>query len=150
MAAHDYAEEDRRNALIDFKMPGAILDEMETVQTIVKHLDQDVAASHVRDDFKRSWRGFVDEWTKFYAGHHGWWSRTWYAVYEKAIDFRKRTEAWRVAFVGEGGHTSLPRDVIDEGLSKYLLVGAGALGVGLIWWLTSRRRRAEDNARRET
>lgn len=147
MAAHD---DDPRNALVDFKMPGAIFDELETVQNVVRQLDRDVAASRVREDFKRSWRGFAAEWARFYAAHRGWWSRTWYAVYEKALDFRRRTEAWRVAFVGEGGRTSLPRDVIDDGLSKYLLVGAGALSVGLIWWLTSRRRRAEDNARRET
>jgi hypothetical protein len=130
-----------RNALVDFKMPGAIYDEMETVQGIVRQLDEDVRSSHVRDEFKRAWSLFADEWRRFYEGHRGWWSRTWYAVYEKTIDFRKRVEQWRVALLAEGGHTSLPRDVVDDGLKNYLLIGAGALGVGLIWWITARRRR---------
>lgn len=142
--------DEQRNALIDFKMPGAILDEIETVQGIVRQLDEDVRTSPVPEDFKRTWRAFADEWARFYAAHRGWWSRTWYAVYEKTRDFRRRTEAWRVALLAAGGHTALPRDTIDDdGLKTYLLVGAGALGVGLLWWLTARRRGADEGRRRQ-
>ena len=131
---------EERNALIDFKTPGAILDEMETVDRIVRQLDEDVRRSPVPDDFKRRWRAFVDEWERFYAEHRSWWGRAWYSVYEKTRDFRKRAEAWRVALLAAGGRTSLPADKIDDnGLKKYLILGAGAFGVVLLWWLTARR-----------
>jgi len=129
-----------RNALIDLKTPGAILDEMETVERIVRQLDEDVRASPVSETFKKRWRAFADEWAKFYREHRGWWDRAWYSVYEKTRDFRRRAEAWRVALLDAGGKTSLPADKIDDDvLKKYLILGAGAIGVVLLWWLTARR-----------
>jgi hypothetical protein len=88
--------------------PGAMLDEMNTVDALVRQLDIDVQASNVRQPFKTAFVAFRDEWRRFYAEHESWWGRMWGAVYEKIVDFRRRAEEWRQAFLREGGNTAVP------------------------------------------
>jgi hypothetical protein len=90
------------------RSPGAIKSEMDTVDAGVKQLDSDIMASTVRQAFKQSWRVFVGEWQKFYAGHQSWTSRLWHAAYEKTIEYRRRLEEWRQLFVREGGSATGP------------------------------------------
>jgi hypothetical protein len=110
--------------------PGAMLDEMRTVDALIRQIEIDVKASSVRQAFKDAFASFREEWRKFYAEHESWWGRMWGAVYEKILDFRRRAEEWRQAFLREGGNTAVP-SVAPPGekpaiSNAYLwLVGAG-------------------------
>lgn len=88
--------------------PGAIKDEIETVNAGVKQLDSDIMSSKVRDAFKKAWRLFASEWQRFYASKQGWWARSWGSTWEKAVDYRKRVDEWRTAFQREGGQSTGP------------------------------------------
>lgn len=88
--------------------PGAIKAEMDTVQAGVSQLDADIMSSNVRDPFKKAWRGFVAEWNTFYKAHEGWFARSWGKAYTKALDYRRRTDEWRAAFLREGGAATGP------------------------------------------
>src|SRR5262245_52814996 len=88
--------------------PGSMLDEMNTVDALIRQLDIDVQASSVRQPFKSAFISFRDEWRRFYAEHESWLGRMWGAVYEKILDFRRRAEEWRQAFLREGGTTAVP------------------------------------------
>ncbi len=131
-------DDERRNAFI--LSPGAIQDEIETARDQIKQLDRDIAFSTVATAFKQTWRIYVDEFETFYRTHKGWWSNWWYANYEKAIEFRQRTDDWRNQFVKLGGIPSAPPDRLPGSTTDQLLsigklaltLGAVALGVKLI------------------
>jgi hypothetical protein len=139
---HPYdADDAHRNAILDVKMPSAILDELRTVDALVRQLDEDITQSRTRAEFKRAWATFREEWERFFDDHQSWMSRTWYAVWEKTRDYRRRVKSWRAAFIDAGGTPSAPEDVIkDDSLTKYLLITAGVVGVGLAGWALLRRR----------
>lgn len=88
--------------------PGAMLDELNTVNNGVKQLDADISSSKVREAFKKAWRDFTVEWKKFYDSKQGFFSRTWGATMEKTVEYRKRVDEWRAAFGREGGLTTGP------------------------------------------
>jgi hypothetical protein len=136
--------DDYRDALI--YMPGAIRAEQDTVQALVQQLDADVCASHVGAQFRQAWAGFVAEWQHFYDAHASWWSRTFFASYEKTLDYRRRLVEWRDAFQREGGAPTGPAPSKsptgdDSHLGAYLAIGAGAIAGGLLlgWWASSKR-----------
>jgi len=66
--------------------------------------------SRVDATFKSAWRGFVEEWEKFYKDHSGWFDRWWYSAYDKTVEFRRRAVAWREKFVAVGGIATGPTD----------------------------------------
>ncbi len=135
---------ERDAGLIDVESPGNVLDEMNTVLALIRQLDADVRSSHVSQEFKDSWQVFVDEYKTFYNAHAGWVSRFWYATYDKAIDFRKRTLAWREKFASLGGNPSGPQDTppttaTDQlaRFAKLALIGGGifaAYKIGSALW----------------
>ena len=124
--------------------PSAMKDEMNTVDALVRQLDLDVQASRVRQEFKVAFGAFRQEWGAFYKEHEGWWGRLWGAVYEKILDFRRRAEEWRQAFLREGGNTAVP-SVAPPGDKPALsnahlwLIGAG-LGAWALASVASIRR----------
>jgi hypothetical protein len=111
--------------------PGAIKAEMETVKTGVNQLDADIMSGKVRDAFKNAWRAFVAEWNAFYKDNQGWWARGFGKTYTKTVDFRRRVDEWRAAFLKEGGATTGPMLTPSEPASgsswKTALIAGGAL-----------------------
>ncbi len=111
--------------------PGVIKAELEAVNTAAGQLDMDIKPAKVRDEFKRAWKAFLDEWKAFYKNNSGYWSRLWGGVYQKAVEYRKRIEQWREAFEREGGRPTGPSAVVPEtpkaGSWKWALLGAGGL-----------------------
>ncbi|MDX2023246.1 MAG: hypothetical protein SF187_23635 [Deltaproteobacteria bacterium] len=106
--------------------PGAMLDELNTVNNGVKQLDADISASKVREAFKKAWADFTVEWKKFYDSKQGFFSRTWGSTMEKTIEYRKRVDEWRAAFNREGGLTTGPTLNVPE--------PKGATGGSWRWW----------------
>ena len=106
--------------------PGAMLDELNTVNNGVKQLDADISASKVREAFKKAWADFMVEWKKFYDSKQGFFSRTWGSTMEKTIEYRKRVDEWRAAFNREGGLTTGPTLNVPEPKS--------ATGGSWRWW----------------
>jgi hypothetical protein len=110
---------------------------MDTVAGLIHQLDADIKASRVDESFKTAWRVFVDEWERFYKEHQGWLDRFWYSAYEKTVEYRRRTLAWREKFVALGGKPVGPTDTPPDKpgaqawrLGQWLLVGGG---VALAW-----------------
>jgi hypothetical protein len=122
-------DEDDLGALV--YTPSAIKAELDTVKAGADQLDRDITASKVRDEFKQAWRAFLNEWRAYYKDHEGYWSHMWFAVYEKAVEYRKRVDQWREAFQTEGGRVSAPTltPPSDKGSGtwKWVALGAGAL-----------------------
>jgi hypothetical protein len=120
--------------------PGAMLDELNSVNNGVNQLDIDITSSKVRDGFKQAWKAFKAEWKKFYDSKQGFFSRTWGSTMEKAVEYRKRVDQWRAAFSREGGLTTGPTLEVPEppksggGTWKWWAVGgllAGGAYVGV-------------------
>lgn len=125
-----------RNAFIDVKMPGAVLDEMKTTHEIIEQLGRDIDASPVDDRFKAAWRAFRTDWENFFGQHQGWTDRFWYATYEKTVEYRTRAADWRRDFEARGGKATGPKDTPPtlpaSGTSwEKVLIGAG-VGVGAL------------------
>jgi hypothetical protein len=57
-------------------------------------------------DLLDDWHLFVEEWTTFRTGA-GWWARTSGATLDKALDYRKRADAWD-ELVRRRGATTTP------------------------------------------
>jgi hypothetical protein len=112
--------------------PADMLDEMNTVDAAVRQLSAVIAVSTVGQAFKQAFAAFATEWSTFYAAHAGWAQRLWSATYEKTLEYRQRTEEWRVAFAREGGNPMMPPLAPPAGPKPsggghpvYWLVGAG-------------------------
>lgn len=106
--AEALASRGRRNAVI--VMPAEILSEMQTVDALVSQLGRDIAQAGVPSSFAEGWRSFAAEWSTFFAEHQSWWSRTWAAVYEKTVEYRRRVASWRSELERLGGRTTGPKD----------------------------------------
>lgn len=117
--------------------PGAIKDELETVNAGVRQLDAEINGSNVRGAFKNTWRMFAGEWAQFYKSKQGFWGRTWGSTMTKALEYKKRVDEWRSAYIREGGQSAgptlnVPRPPADrDGGVKWWLVG-GLLAGGAI------------------
>ncbi|MDX2087862.1 MAG: hypothetical protein SFX73_08430 [Kofleriaceae bacterium] len=110
-----------------FVTPGAIKDELETVNTGIGQLDAEIKASKVREAFKQTWQLFVTEWRQFYQSKQSLWGRAWGSTMDKVLEYKKRVDEWRAAFTREGGQSSAPTLSVPEPPSS----GGG----GLRWWL---------------
>ena len=141
-AAAERAHELRgRNAVV--QMPGDILDEMKTTHAIIEQLGRDVAGAAVAvpATFRSGWQAFAEEWRRFYDEHQSWWSRTWYASYEKTLEYRKRAADWRRKLEQLGGQTTAPPDEPPRPVGmgagsaapwRELAIAGGALAGGLL------------------
>ena len=100
-------------------------------------------------DLLQDWHLFVEEWTAFRDGA-GWFARTTGATYDKALDSRKRADAWdelirrRGASTAPVGTTPAPAPPGDLIGSVVKLAGLGIaayVGVSLIQTFSHRERR---------
>lgn len=121
--------------------PSAIKQEIDSVDLYIRRIDGDVQGHKAKvADLLRDWHLFVEEWTTFRDGA-GWFARTTGATYDKALDFRKRADAWdelvhrRGASTAPVGTTPAPApkgDLIGP-LVKLAGIGLAAyVGVSLI------------------
>lgn len=106
--------------------PGAMKDELETVQAGVRQLDADIMSSKTRDAFKKAWQIFAGEWKRFYDSHQSLTSRLWHATYEKTIEYRKRLDEWRNALQREGVQSTGPLLAVPQ--------PPAPSGSSLKWW----------------
>jgi len=87
--------------------PSAIKQEIDSVDAYVRRIDGDVQAHKARlVDLLNDWHLFVEEWITFRDGA-GWFARTTGATYDKALDYRKRADAWD-ALIHRRGASSAP------------------------------------------
>src|SRR5438034_552624 len=74
--------------------PSAIKQEIDSVDHYVRRIDADIQSHKSKlADLLKDWHLFVEEWTAFRDGA-GWFARTTGATYDKALDYRKRADAW--------------------------------------------------------
>jgi len=121
--------------------PSAIKQEIDSVDHYVRRIDGDVQAHKSRlADLLNDWHLFVEEWIAFRDGA-GWFARTTGATYDKALDYRKRTDAWdelirrRGASSAPVGTTPAPAPKGDAVNTFVKLAGIGIaayVGVSLI------------------
>ena len=135
--------------------PGDIKEEIDAANAEALALDNAIAASPARKEFKDGWAAFLAEWRKFYDAHKNLADRLWTGDYPVAREYRRRIEDWSLAFAREAWEPRLasspatptapatrgdaarqepaPVDrAADESYSlrTVLLVGAGALVLG--------------------
>jgi hypothetical protein len=147
----------RRDAgLVDIKLPGAVLDEMQTTDAVIKQLDRDIDNSAMTSTFRDAWRAFVDEWKQFYQQRSGWFDRAWYGTYEKTVEYRRRALEWRQKFVSLGGKPSAPEDKPPttagdtlNAVLKYAVIGGGLfVGYKVLTNFLGAKRSERDDTRR--
>ena len=134
--------------------PSAIKQEIDSVDLYIRRIDGDVQAHKAKvADLLRDWHLFVEEWTTFRDGA-GWFARTTGATYDKALDFRKRADAWdelihrRGASTAPVGTTPAPVPTKDLAGSLVKLAGIGlAAYVGVSLFQIYKNREMRHDAR---
>jgi hypothetical protein len=121
--------------------PSAIKQEIDSIDRYIRRIDGDIQAHKARlTDLLKDWHLFVEDWAAFRDGA-GWFARTTGATYDKALDYRKRADAWdelirrRGASTAPVGTTPAPAPKGDA-LNAFLkLAGLGIaayVGVNLV------------------
>jgi hypothetical protein len=133
--------------------PSAIKQEIDSVDLYIRRIDGDVQAHKAKvADLLRDWHLFVEEWTTFRGGA-GWFARTTGATYDKALDFRKRADAWDELIHRRGASTApvgttpapAPKGDLVGSLVKLAGIGLAAyVGVSLIQIYKQREARHDD------
>ena len=121
--------------------PSAIKQEIDSIDQYIRRIDRDVQSHKAKAaDLLNDWHLFVEEWTRFRDGA-GWFARTTGATYDKALDYRKRADAWdelvrrRGASSAPVGTTPAPAPKGDAVSAFLKLAGIGIaayVGVSLI------------------
>ena len=121
--------------------PSAIKQEIDSVDHYIRRINNDIQTHKARlGDLLADWHLFVEEWTTFRDGA-GWFARTTGATYDKALDYRKRADAWdelirrRGASTMPVGTTPAPAPKSDFMSAFLKLAGIGIaayVGVNLI------------------
>jgi len=129
--------------------PSAIKQEIDSVDHYIRRIDGDIQAHRAKlTDLLQDWHLFVEEWTTFRDGA-GWFARTTGATYDKALDYRKRADAWgelirrRGASTAPVGTTPAPAPPGDLIGSVVKLAGLGIaayVGVSLIQTFSHREK----------
>ena len=130
--------------------PSAIKQEIDSVDHYVLRIDRDIQSHRSKlTDLLQDWHLFVEEWTTFRDGA-GWFARTTGATYDKALDYRKRADAWdelirrrgaSTAPVGTTPAPAPPGDLIGS-IAKLAGLGIAAyVGVSLIQTFSHREKR---------
>ena len=130
--------------------PSAIKQEIDSVDHYVLRIDRDIQSHRSKlTELLQDWHLFVEEWTTFRDGA-GWFARTTGATYDKALDYRKRADAWdelirrrgaSTAPVGTTPAPAPPGDLIGS-IAKLAGLGIAAyVGVSLIQTFSHREKR---------
>jgi hypothetical protein len=86
--------------------PSAIKQEIDSIDRYVQRIDRDVQAHRPRlADLLQDWHLFVEDWIAFRDGA-GFMARTTGATYDKALDYRKRADAWDELIRRRGASTA--------------------------------------------
>jgi hypothetical protein len=86
--------------------PSAIKQEIDSIDRYIQRIDRDVQSHKTRlPDLLQDWHLFVEDWTAFRDGA-GWFARTTGATYDKALDYRKRADAWEELIRRRGASTA--------------------------------------------
>jgi hypothetical protein len=86
--------------------PSAIKQEIDSVDAYVRRINGDIQSHKARvGDLLNDWHLFVEEWTTFRDGA-GWFARTTGATFDKALDYRKRADAWDELIRRRGASTA--------------------------------------------
>jgi hypothetical protein len=133
--------------------PSAIKQEIDSVDHYVRRINGDIQAHRGKlTDLLKDWNLFVEEWITFRDGA-GWFARTTGATYDKALDYRKRADAWDELIRRRGastmpiGTTPAPAPQGDLIGSVIKLAGLGIaayVGVSLIQTYRNREKRNDD------
>ena len=136
--------------------PSAIKQEIDSVDHYVRRIDADIQSHRSKvADLLNDWHLFVEEWTAFRDGA-GWFARTTGATYDKALDYRKRADAWselvrrRGASVAPVGTTPAPAPKGDAMSTFLKLAGIGIaayVGVNLYRTFKASERAHDERAR---
>lgn len=132
---------------LEVRTPGLVLAEMRSVDVLVDQLTGDIGRSHVDDDFRAGFAGFLSEWNQFYEDHAegamSWLSRGTTPVYNKTIDFKRRAIGWAEAFKAAGGDVT-PYQASESGVKKLtvwpFVAGAG-VALGLVYLIYGKVKR---------
>jgi hypothetical protein len=127
--------------LLSVLTPSAIKQEIDSIDRYVQRTDQDVQSHKARlSDLLQDWHLFVEDWSAFRDGA-GWFARTTGATYDKALDYRKRADAWNELIRRRGASTApvgttpapAPKSDFMGGLLKLAGLGIAAyVGVSLL------------------
>lgn len=86
--------------------PSAIKQEIDSIDRYVQRIDRDVQAHKARvADLLQDWHLFVEDWIAFRDGAD-FMARTTGATYDKALDYRKRADAWDELIRRRGASTA--------------------------------------------
>jgi len=128
--------------LVELRTPGFVLSEMNTVESVIVQLKDDIAAAGMAGtDFAKAFVKFFQEWREFYnankSGFGAWWARGTTAVYNKTVEFRNRALDWANKFKSKGGKTEmvLPPKKTESFARKW---GGWLIltGIGLAWYFS--------------
>jgi len=150
MSFYENGMADVGGRLFSVLSPSAIKQEIDSVDHYIRRIDGDIQSHRAKlTDLLRDWHLFVEEWTTFRDGA-GWFARTTGATYDKALDYRKRADAWdelirrRGASTAPVGTTPAPAPPGDLIGSVVKLAGLGLaayVGVSLIQTFSHREKR---------
>ena len=156
MSFYESGMSDVGGRLFSVLSPSAIKQEIDSVDHYVRRIDADIQSHKSKvADLLSDWHLFVEEWTAFRDGA-GWFARTTGATYDKALDYRKRADAWselvrrRGASAAPIGTTPAPAPKGDAMNTFLKLAGIGiAAYVGVNLYRTFKAsERANDERRR--
>ena len=150
MSFYESGMSDVGGRLLSVLSPSAIKQEIDSVDHYVLRIDRDIQSHRSKlADLLQDWHLFVEEWTTFRDGA-GWFARTTGATYDKALDYRKRADAWdelirrrgaSTAPVGTTPAPAPPGDLIGS-IAKLAGLGIAAyVGVSLIQTFSHREKR---------
>jgi len=133
--------------LVELRTPGYVLSEMQTVNTMVNNIYDDIAAQGfaTKDPaFARAYQEYVKEWRAFYdenkSGFGGWWARGTTPIYNKTEEFKNRTLDWAQKFKTLGGKVQAilpPRHTQTVlGLKPWQALLAFGGAAALVWYVT--------------
>ena len=154
MSFYETGMTDVSGRLFSVLSPSAIKQEIDSVDHYIRRIDGDVQSHKAKvADLLQDWHLFVQEWTTFREGA-GWFARTTGATYDKALDYRKRADAWdelvhrRGASTAPVGTTPAPAPKGDLIGSVVKLAGIGiAAYVGVSLFQIYRNREVRHDAR---
>lgn len=155
MSFYESGMSDVGGRLLSVLSPSAIKQEIDSVDHYIRRIDGDVQAHKAKvTDLLRDWHLFVEEWTTFRDGA-GWFARTTGATYDKALDYRKRADAWDELVHRRGASTapvgttpaSAPKGDLVGSLVKLAGIGLAAyVGVSLIQIYKNREVRHDERS----
>jgi hypothetical protein len=130
--------------------PSAIKQEIDSVDHYIRRINGDIQAHKGKlTDLLKDWNLFVEEWVAFRDGA-GWFARTTGATYDKALDYRKRADAWDELLRRRGASTApvgttpaqAPQGDLIGSVIKLAGLGIAAyVGVSLIQTFRNREKR---------